>query len=325
MPNRPALIVWMGLVGCAAGTTDLEPGPGSEAPTAVILSPPDGAMAPVTGEASIIDFSGGATDLEDADDCCDLEWSSDLDGVLGRGGQLARALTTVGLHEITLTAYDSDGNTGTATITVEAVYGPPTVELISPQADAFVRINDWVALEGAASDLAVPEGLDDSAFVWDSTVGTDPFPVAGRMYGVRLDTAGPRTLSLTVTSPSGEVATETVLVEVQPEEAEAPTVTIELPTPQQILEADQVHFLRSDVTSNFSGGGINIQADGWAIDHDGAMYDIDTTTIDAVHPETVLPLGLCGDRPATIVRWWSDRGGKTTKLVPVVVRYPDCP
>jgi hypothetical protein len=45
-------------------------------------------------------------------------WKSDLEGVLGDGGQFDATLDVVGVHTITLSAEDSDGNIGAASIEI---------------------------------------------------------------------------------------------------------------------------------------------------------------------------------------------------------------
>jgi hypothetical protein len=78
-------------------------------PVATILSPEDGETRP---SAAPVAFVGGANDPEDgALSGAALVWCSDVDGELGTGGSLS-AMLTAGQHIVTLTATDSDGNTG---------------------------------------------------------------------------------------------------------------------------------------------------------------------------------------------------------------------
>ena len=43
-------------------------------------------------------------------------WTSDLDGQIGTGNEFSAPLNTVGVHTVTLTATDIDGNVGTASL-----------------------------------------------------------------------------------------------------------------------------------------------------------------------------------------------------------------
>ncbi len=85
-------------------------------PQAFILAPEDSAIAP---PGRLVVFFGQGYDLEDGPLGAEsLSWSSDRDGVLGAGGELALSNLSPGLHEITLTATDSDGNQATASISL---------------------------------------------------------------------------------------------------------------------------------------------------------------------------------------------------------------
>lgn len=245
--------------------------------------------------------------------------------MLGTGPQLTAALDPVGEHEVTLTAIDREGLASSTSVTVEVVYGPPVVMITSPAAGARYVVNDWIPLVGEADDVAAPTGLPDDAFVWDSSLANDPLPRQGSVYGVRLSEPGDRTLSLSVTSPSGASGTASVDVSIQAGSAEAPTVDVVEPTEHEVLASHEVHFISASITSHWSGTGINLSAEGAALDFDGVSYEIVMGEVaTGFVPEHLLPLGLCGDLPAHVVRWYSDRGGRTTTVVPVVLDFPDC-
>jgi hypothetical protein len=85
-------------------------------PQAFILAPEDGAIAP---PGQLVVFLGQGYDLEDGslgDEA--LTWASDRDGLLDTGAELALSDLSSGLHEITLTATDSNGNQGAATVSI---------------------------------------------------------------------------------------------------------------------------------------------------------------------------------------------------------------
>ncbi|MCB0144629.1 MAG: hypothetical protein KDE50_32405, partial [Caldilineaceae bacterium] len=64
-------------------------------------------------------LEGSALDLEDGrlDDSV-MNWSSDKQGALGAGPSVAVNNLQLGTHVITLTATDSNGNTGSASVTI---------------------------------------------------------------------------------------------------------------------------------------------------------------------------------------------------------------
>lgn len=94
-------------------------GPIGSAPVADIFHPSDGEER-VAG--TDIPWIGSGDDAEDgALTGMALVWASDVDGELGTGEMCSAPLMTVGMHTITLTATDSDGNTGEASITIDVV------------------------------------------------------------------------------------------------------------------------------------------------------------------------------------------------------------
>ena len=88
---------------------------GPNAPTPVITSPASGLTVL---EGTAVQLAGAATDPQDgAIGDAALYWTSSVDGPLGSGSALELA-PSVGVHLITLTATDSDGNTGAASVSV---------------------------------------------------------------------------------------------------------------------------------------------------------------------------------------------------------------
>jgi hypothetical protein len=90
--------------------------PPVENPTATITSPADGD----TFQANTpIPFTGTASDQQDGNlTGTDLVWTGDIVNPEGVGIEGAASFDTPGEHTLTLTATDSDGNTGSDTITL---------------------------------------------------------------------------------------------------------------------------------------------------------------------------------------------------------------
>jgi hypothetical protein len=85
-------------------------------PQATINHPGNGETRPNT---MAIPFIGVATDPQDgALTGASLVWVDSIEGQIGTGASFNATLPTVGLHVVTLTATDSDGNTGTDAITL---------------------------------------------------------------------------------------------------------------------------------------------------------------------------------------------------------------
>ena len=92
---------------------------GPEAPVVTIVAPVAGASA---SEGVSLRLEGTATDPQDgAIAASSLVWSSSIDGSLGTGAAVDVEAPSVGLHTITLTATDIDGNQSTATVSVAVV------------------------------------------------------------------------------------------------------------------------------------------------------------------------------------------------------------
>ena len=91
-----------------------------QAPEAYLLSPEEGAMFRPGVE---VELDGLASDLEDGPlGEAALVWSSDRQSKLGSGRHLALTTLQPGRHTLTLTATDSDGMTGTATVSIFVGY-----------------------------------------------------------------------------------------------------------------------------------------------------------------------------------------------------------
>lgn len=135
-------------------------------PTVTIASPASGSVY-TAGET--ISFAGSATDPDDGAVTGDaLAWTSDLDGQLGTGGSVARSDLSAGTHTVTLTATDTQGGQGSASVTVE-VNQPPTAGFTtdctdlsctftdaSADADGTIAMWSWDFGDGATSAEASP-------------------------------------------------------------------------------------------------------------------------------------------------------------------------
>lgn len=116
-----------------------------KSPQTTITSPQDGAAIQLGG---VLGLEGEAYDPEDGVTSPDLlSWSSDIDGILGTGENLSTQQLSEGTHTITLTATDSDENTGIAEITVQVINTAPD----APSNVQAIARNEQVAVEWSPS------------------------------------------------------------------------------------------------------------------------------------------------------------------------------
>ena len=138
----------------------------SNAPSVVIDHPQDNGTV---NEGAQETFLGTVDDPEDSEPSITVEWSSDVDGVLGGGNantiggvELADVVLSPGVHVITLEATDTDGLTGsaTATVTLNAAPSAPTVSITpeNPGSEATLGVSIDV-------DSVDPEG-DEVTYSW---------------------------------------------------------------------------------------------------------------------------------------------------------------
>ena len=178
----------------------------TKGPQASISTPEDNANV----EQDVpIWFQGSAYDLEDGnlgDDA--LVWRSDLDGELGTGDAILTSLS-LGQHQITLSATDSDGNISSSEINVtvqQTVPQPPDTKpnLLSPLHESLTNdttlMFSWDAIDDAGAyrievdnnpDFLTPEvATDTGSLTYEATLIDDGM-YYWRVHGLNTEGAGP--------------------------------------------------------------------------------------------------------------------------------------
>jgi hypothetical protein len=213
--------------------------PPNDPPTAAITEPADGS---VVAFGVPLTLAGTGSDPEDGALSGDaLTWSSDLDGPLGTGLSVVRGDLSPGAHTVTLTAEDSGGATGTASVGV-VVDGPPSVTIAAPADGAVFADDATVTFQGDAVD-AEDGSLPDDDLVWESSLngslGT------GRELSRSDLSSGVHRIVLSAADALGSVSADTVTIQVEGPVNVPPTVTIRSP-------ADGSTFFRGQLVG-FSG------------------------------------------------------------------------
>jgi hypothetical protein len=252
----------------------------NQPPQAFIDAPVDGTTV-LEGED--VDLTGHATDLEDGElSGPSLFWTSSEDGSIGTGSTVTFSAPSIGLHTIVLTAVDSQGGQGLATVelTVAPVGSnlPPTVWIDSPLANETFVEGDDIDLDGGGDD---PEdgALTGHSLQWSSDL--DGALGSGESMTITTLAVGVHVISLVGADSEGADDIDSVTITVNPAGNDAPTATIAAP-------ADGSTFTAGDIVS-FEGaatdpedGALSGAALAWSSSLDGALgtgSPLSTTTL----------------------------------------------
>lgn len=200
----------LGNTGLASTSIEVVRPGANRAPVVTLTQPVAGAVLTLGVAAAL---AGAATDPEDgALSGAALRWTSSRDGQLGTGASVS-AMLSQGVHTVTLTATDSRGLTGSASVTV-SVNLPnnqaPQVSISSPAAAQSTAFQGTaLVLAGSATDAEdgtiPPSGLSWSSSL-DGALGT----------GTSLTTSalrvGDHTLTLVARDSGGNTGTASVAV-----------------------------------------------------------------------------------------------------------------
>lgn len=101
------------------GITFLYPSSNADLPPSVSIGSPADRATFTSGDS--ISFAGTATDNEDGDLSANLDWESDVDGLLAQNSSNFSAALSDGAHNITATVADSSGGTGSDSVGVTVI------------------------------------------------------------------------------------------------------------------------------------------------------------------------------------------------------------
>ena len=158
---------------------------GGNAPWTHILTPDDNATLPRAAQ-QILHASGW--DLEDrALTGLSIVWTSDLDGTIAVGRLAETADLSVGTHEITVTATDSDGmqstDTATLTITDRVLPGPGVIcqtDLgFGGPGDAVLEVCGGDLSSGTTAEMTLTNAAPSQALLILVSLDNNPTPIAG--------------------------------------------------------------------------------------------------------------------------------------------------
>ena len=195
-----------GAGGGSGGGSDVDAG---SAPTCTVTAPVTGTTVPYDQQVT---FVASANDAEDGSlSGGSVVWRTNLaTAPLGTGLSLTRTLPVPGVHTVTCTATDSQGNTGVGSITITS---QSPLALLNHPSDGEVRAAaNPIPFIGNARDFE--DGLiPDAGMVWTSSI--DGMIGTGRTFNRTLS-AGTNVVTLRVTDSNGNMATKSITLTITP-------------------------------------------------------------------------------------------------------------
>jgi PKD repeat protein len=284
---RPAyLTIALVLAGCECGS------PAGASPVVRIVTPVDGAQLAGQGPHSLV---GEVSDADETLSAANITWRSDRDGLLAQGAS-ALALLSAGQHRLVLEAFDAQGHSGSAQVTVFVtgttstdggtprdggtpgdagvlpdggrVDLPPVVTITAPMNNAAFDQGQAIVLTGTAVD---PEdgALTGASLVWTS----DLAGTVGSGTSVTFNNAalGAHRIVFTATDSGGNSVLASISVTVvRPGTNRAPVVTLSSPTNGAVLTLGQMTSLVGSAT-DAEDGTLSGSALTWSSSTQGAL------------------------------------------------------
>lgn len=194
---------------------------GEGAPTVVILGPVEGQEIRASDGVTLV---AAVTDGEDAYETLTVEVIDVPSGSLWTGSPSATGSLTVPLtlepggHALTVSAVDSDGNTGTASVAFTVLDdGRPEVTITEPADGTVVDLGTPLSFRGTVADDETP--VDVLGIAWSSSLdgvfATAPADSSGAVSTAYALTAGIHTITLAATDGAGLVGSDAVVITVE--------------------------------------------------------------------------------------------------------------
>lgn len=183
-----------------------------------------------------IDFSAGATDIEDGDLTAGISWTSSIDGPLSSGADISEVLST-GTHSIVATATDSGGLMGAATVRVGVFTSDnaaPFVDVISPQNGKEVTSGTPITFSATATDSE--DGDLAASLTWASSI--DGALIGSGSSITATLSPGIHAITASVADAEGVIGSDAVVVSVTSAGNAAPEVSISDPDFISAVELD---------------------------------------------------------------------------------------
>lgn len=231
-------------------------------------------------------LSATVIDLEDGSPCCEITWSSDVEGVLGTGREILYRFTSMGPRTLTVTAKDSQGGINSVRKNIGIINTPPVVTITSPyEGQELYRDVEYVFRATSYDINETNLQLDASQFTWGSSEPSDAFPRSGNELKVTFNSNGERQVGVTGFDSHGRSDSKVVLITVvDPPRNLPPVVNITQPPNGLSISPDTVIQLAGTATDP-EGGAVTLS---WEV---STRYDPDTGSSTQTYPVTPVANG----------------------------------
>ena len=185
--------------------------PVNTAPVVAISSPAEGAGYTVGG---FVDLVATALDSEDGDISANLQWLSNIDGLLGTGGSISTSTLSIGTHLLTVSAEDSAGLSDSKTLTLNIEPLPneaPVVSISTPTSGALYSEGDVINFFATASDSE--DGNISLEITWDSSL--DGALGLGAEVSIGNLSEGLHTITASVNDSENESASDSITLTIE--------------------------------------------------------------------------------------------------------------
>ncbi|MGQ0791412.1 MAG: S8 family serine peptidase [Nitrosopumilaceae archaeon] len=174
-------------------------------------------------EGTLIAFSGSAVDPEDGIISNLLSWTSNIDGVIGSGNSFSLSTLAVGIHSITASVIDSNGNTAshTHTITITGI-SMPELNILSPSDSNRYDEGASVTFSGTVNDLE--DGIISGSIIWTSNL--DGIIGTGDSFSISTLSVGTHTINASITDSDSHTNSISLIITIGPKVTEELTTLI---------------------------------------------------------------------------------------------------
>jgi len=218
------ILFLIGAVGCGGGEAGIDAKLDiNNAPLLQLTSPTHG---DTQSEVNNVSFVATATDTEDGDLSSNIQWESNIDGILGSGSEISVKLST-GNHTVSASVTDSGEKSSEQFVDLTILENNlPNLSISSPTSGGSQ--NEYITLQLTANAIDQEDGDISSNIEWKSSI--DGNLGIGSQISVLL-TDGNHIITATVTDSANESSEDNInftIIDVPPNTP--PSVTISSPT-----------------------------------------------------------------------------------------------